>query len=36
MVERRDTGPFFVTIICIESCYDAEILYAESFVSTVG
>ena len=36
MVERRDTGPFFMTVIPIESCHNAEKLYAESSVSTVG
>ena len=36
MVERRDTGPKSMTIISIESCFNAEKLYAESSVLTIG
>ena len=36
MVERRNTGPNLMTVTSMKSCYNAETLYAESSVHTIG
>ena len=36
MVKWRDTGPKLMTTISIASCFNAEKLYAESSVLTIG
>ena len=36
MVERRDNGPSLMTIISIESCYNADKVFGESSVLRIG